>query len=173
MHTITSHLKKQISPSLFSHLYQSVYRSPTHTLTQNIWFLFCLASFTTWPRFSSLSLSVSGRGGISCLEQEQKVAQDECCFLRWHAQHVPTGPDHSALQSEEVFQGACWVAPNVQLMFSANSSHICMPEIKDSCTALTSGELRAVHLQFIWSLLSQWVVLKVFVLAGRYVMEWL
>lgn len=34
-------------------------------------------------------LSVSHRGAISCLEQEQKVAQDDLGFLRWH-----TRPTH-------------------------------------------------------------------------------
>lgn len=39
-------------------------------------------------------LSVSGRGGISCLEQEQKVAQDDCSFLLWHAHRAPAGSEH-------------------------------------------------------------------------------
>lgn len=39
-------------------------------------------------------LSVSGRGGISCLEQEQKVAQDDCSFLLWHAHRAPAGSRH-------------------------------------------------------------------------------
>lgn len=33
-------------------------------------------------------LSVSHHGAISCLEQEQKVAQDDLSFLRWHTRHT-------------------------------------------------------------------------------------
>lgn len=39
-------------------------------------------------------LSVSGRGGISCREQEQKVAQDDCSFLLWHTHRAPAGSEH-------------------------------------------------------------------------------
>lgn len=54
------------------------------------------------PVLLFFSLSVSGHGGISCLQQEQKVAQDERCFLSWNTQHVPTGPNLLALHSEEM-----------------------------------------------------------------------
>lgn len=38
-------------------------------------------------------LSVSGPAGISCLEQEQKVAQDGCSFLPWHTLRAPAGAE--------------------------------------------------------------------------------
>jgi hypothetical protein len=64
----------------------------THKNTRCVVPLLCLVLFTTWLSLSSLVLSAVGCRGISCPHQEQKVAQDECCFLPRleHPKHCTT-----------------------------------------------------------------------------------
>lgn len=88
------------------------------------------------------ALSVSDPGGISCLEQEQKVAQDDFSFLCWHTHLAPAGSEHGV----EGLRRRRSPQP-------ANSPHICLPEIKDNRMRLSGRSLRRLRLQSLWSLM--------------------
>lgn len=121
--------------------------SLSHTETRSVSFLYCPAPLTTCPGFSFLSLSVLGHGGISCLQQEQKVAQDERCFLCWHTQHVPAGPDRQrkccgGVVKLPLIYAACFLANN------SYCTSVCLRSKPAVCCWLA-----VVHLQFVWFLL--------------------
>lgn len=126
----------RISFSLFSHLYHSLFLSPTHKVYGSSIVWHCL------PR---------GRGSAPCPYQCRVMVVFPVCnkSRRWHRMSAascagtpnmyPLAPNTLHWSQRKCYRGACLVAPNTQRMFSANSSHICLPEIKDSCMMLTSG----------------------------------
>lgn len=109
--------------------------------------------------------------------------------IRWHRMSAasrvgtpsmyPLAPAmvlRSALQSKEALcgqGGGSWVPPNIQHTFSANNWYCTSVCLRSKIAAWCwQGSLRALHLQFTWSLPGEWVIWKVLGLIGQYVVEW-